>query len=219
MSEQRYDSSRWTGNLTPQPVDPEVARARLRWGLPLAVILLFYLLYVVGWHLLWKASGSPAVYDVPNGFDLLVPLLSAAAGYVLGRRWQKWPQMCAALTGCVAVGIWGLGSFLLDLHSPSARGEQRAFVESALAPRYPPRRHMRLEHELRFSVSRRRPREAIVPETLYREVVAGDTCLQIRWSGGRRYRFFEVVRHVATGDGNGSWLNAPKDRARCLRGN
>jgi len=218
LGEQRFDSTRWTGGLRyNQPrLSPGEARARLRWAAPLIVIMAFWLLYTLVWHSLWKFSGSPPVYPVTNMSDLIVPLGAGVAGYAMGRWWRKWPLMCGVVTGSIAMAVYLSTAFLLDLHSPIASGEHRAFVDSAFEPRYPPSRHMRLEHELRLSVFEKMPRRATVPEVLYRDVVPGDTCIQIRWKGGRRYRFFDVVRHLPIGDGNGSWLNAPKDRANCL---
>jgi len=216
MEGQRIDSSRWTGNLdySRPPLSPRQAQVRLQFAFPILAVVAVGLVYFFLWHVIWKLAGSIPVYGVPRPSDLLLIAVAGLAGYFLARNRSKWALTSAAFTAMVALCIARLGFFALDLYRPLANGEQRVFVEGAARPMIS-RYETRLEYELRLSLPHGGRIEATAPESLFRTVVTGGTCLQIRWTGGREYRFFKVLKQVPIDSGTSS-IGSPDSRAACF---
>lgn len=214
--EQRIDSSRWTGNLdySQRQLSPHQAQVRLQLVFPILAACAVGIVYFLAWHVLWKLTGSVPVYGVFRAADLLLIAAAGLAGYFLARNWTKWALTGAAFTAMVALCIARLGFFTLDLYRPLASGEQRVFVEGAAGPHFS-RYETRLEYELRLSSPRGGRIEATVPQSLFRTVVAGAPCLQIRWTGGREYRFFKVLKQMPI-DSSAASIGSPSGRALCF---
>jgi hypothetical protein len=224
MEKKSVQASAWTGDLSDAVRETRGSSSRVgkpSGQQPLTVALallagaLLFVLHSVTWHLIWVLSGSPAVYLVTRGIDALAFPLVAAVTYLLARH-LKWALAIAVTVSSLAFSASSLVLFALDLQRSATSGEQRLFISSARAPRYPPKRRPRLQHTLHLVDGRGSIIEASVPALLFRSVIAGDSCVDVRWTGGRKYRFFRVIRWLPTGDGNGSWVNVPQDRARCL---
>jgi len=216
MEGQRIDSSRWTGDLnySRPPLNARQTKVRLQLAFPILTACVVGVVYFVAWHVIWKLTGSVPVYSVPRASDLLLMVAAGLAGYFVARNWTKWALTGAAFTGMVALCIARLGFFTLDLYRPLASGEERVFVEGAVSPNFS-RHDTRLDYELRLSSPRGGRIEATVPESLFRTVVAGATCFQVRWIGGRGYRFFKVLKQMPLDTGAAS-IGSSTSRSACF---
>jgi hypothetical protein len=212
--EVRVRAEAWTGNSSDFVTRRDVSQRRLTISVAFFAGAVMFALHSLIWHVVWTISGSPAVYLLPRATDFVAFLLMTAVTYFLTRH-SKWALAIAIAVSSVVLSASSLVLYALDLNDPATSGQQRFFVTSASEPEYFSKRS-RLQHTLRLDEGRRSNIEASVPATMFREVIGGDSCVDVRWTGGRKYRFFKIVRTLPTGDGNGSWLNAPQDRARCL---